>query len=145
MRLIEKRTRGGVGGAAQTNAKRPTGRTGGPRNNWLTVQLLNDRSGSFLLFLPAGEDSADVDEVIADHAETDPALHSAITLVAASVEPVTTLHHADAPFTAGSPFLPVAEPGFLLFPLPFSAPVLRLGMHTRLTPLSCAAFSLLAE
>src|SRR2546421_648992 len=34
---------------------------------------------------------------------------------------VAALQHADAPFTAGPPFLPVTKPGFLLFPLPFVA------------------------
>jgi hypothetical protein len=47
-------------------------------------QLLNDRSSSFLLFLPAGEDPADIDEVVADHTESDLALHAALPLVAAA-------------------------------------------------------------
>jgi len=98
-----------------------------------------------------GENPSDIDQVIADHTESDPALHATITSVPAAVEPVTALHHADAPFAAGPPFLPVAEPGFLLFPLPFGAlgvaigNVFRLGTQTRLTPFSCVAFSLLAE
>src|ERR1035441_2370493 len=93
-------------------------------NNWVTPQLLGDSSSSFL---PAGEDPADIDEVIADHTEPDPALHAALPLVAAAVEPAAALHHADAPFTTGPPFLPVAEPGFLLFPLPFGALGVAIG------------------
>src|ERR1035441_8988566 len=93
-------------------------------NNWVTPQLLGDSSSSFL---PAGEDPADIDEVIADHTEPDPALHAALPLVAAAVEPVAALHHADAPFTTGPPFLAVAEPGFLLFPLPFGALGVAIG------------------
>src|ERR1019366_7275739 len=64
-------------------------------NNWVTPQLFGDSSSSFL---PAGEDPADIDEVIADYTESDPALHATITLVPAAVEPVSALHHADAPF-----------------------------------------------
>src|ERR1700681_1092750 len=47
--------------------------------------------------------------------------------VPAAVEPVAALQHADAAFTAGPPFLPVAEPGFLLFPLPFGALGVAIG------------------
>jgi len=58
---------------------------------------------------------AQVDEIVADPAESYPALHATLTRVPAAVEPVAALHHADAPFATGPPFLAVAEPGFLLF------------------------------
>src|SRR6478752_5805979 len=50
-----------------------------------------------------------------DHAEADPALHSGIAPVAAAIETVSPLDHADAPLAAGAPFLAVAEPTLLLF------------------------------
>src|ERR1035438_5301739 len=78
-------------------------------------------SGSDGWFRLAGEYTPDVDEIVGDHAEADPACHATITPVPTAVESVATLQHADAPFTAGPPFLPVAEPWFLLFPLPFGA------------------------
>ena len=80
--------------------------------------LVNCRDDCFRI---AGECAPDVDEIIADHANAHPALHATITPVPAAVEPVAALQHADAAFTTGPPFLPVAEPGFLLFPLPFGA------------------------
>ena len=84
----------------------------------------NDRSSCFRL---AGEDAADVDEIIADHAESNPALHAAVPFVPATVEPVAALHYADASFTASPPFLPVLEPGLLLFLLPIGALGVAIG------------------
>ena len=61
-----------------------------------------------------GHDAADVDEIISDHTEADPALHSGIAFVAAAIETVSPLDHADATLASGAPFLAVAEPAFLL-------------------------------
>src|SRR5437764_370405 len=58
--------------------------------------------------------AADVEEIVGDHAEPDPALHSGFSLVAAAVEPVPPFDHADAAFASGPPFLAVAEPTLLL-------------------------------
>ena len=49
-----------------------------------------------------------------DSAEADPALHSGIAPVAAAIETVSPLDHADATLAAGAPFLAVAEPALLL-------------------------------
>ena len=51
--------------------------------------------------------ATDVDEAVADDAEAHPALHSQVSLVATTSEPVAPLEHADAAFAAGPPFLPV--------------------------------------
>src|ERR1700756_1379927 len=59
--------------------------------------------------------AADVDEIIGDHAESDPTLHSIFAFVATAVEPMSPLRHADAALTSGTPFLAVAEPALLLF------------------------------
>src|SRR6202043_1824380 len=61
-----------------------------------------------------GHDAADVDEIISDHAEADPALHSGIAPVAAARGTVSPLVHADATLPAGAPFLAVAEPALLV-------------------------------
>ncbi len=55
-----------------------------------------------------GHDAADVDEIISDHAEADPALHSGIAPVAAAIETVSPLDHADATLASGAPFLAVS-------------------------------------
>ena len=68
-----------------------------------------------------GHDAADVDEVVGDHPEADPALHPGITLVSAAIEPVPALDHADASLASGAPFLAVAEPALLLFPFALAA------------------------
>src|ERR1017187_5402374 len=58
--------------------------------------------------------AADIDEVVADDAQTHPSLHSAVSFVATTVQPVASLEHADAAFTAGPPFLSVLEPACFL-------------------------------
>ena len=65
--------------------------------------------------------AADVGEIVGDHAEPDPALHSVLALVAATVEAVSPLHQADTTLASGTPFLTVAEPALLLFASALSA------------------------
>jgi hypothetical protein len=55
-------------------------------------------------FCSASKNPSDVDEVVADYAQSKPTLHAAISLVPAAVESVAALDHADAPFTTGPPF-----------------------------------------
>src|SRR3974377_897783 len=67
--------------------------------------------------LPSGprtHEPTDVDKIVGDYAEGNPALHSDIGLVAAAIETISPLDHADAPLAAGAPFLAVAEPALLL-------------------------------
>src|ERR1039458_6372128 len=68
-----------------------------------------------------GQHATDVDEVVGDYPETNPALHSVVTFVATTIQSVAPLEYADAAFAPGSPFLAVAEPALLLFPLAFGA------------------------
>src|SRR5437867_2513385 len=65
--------------------------------------------------------TAEIDDVVGDHAEADPALHSDKALVTAAVEPVAALDHADASLAAGAPLLTIAEPALLLLALAFGA------------------------
>jgi len=70
-----------------------------------------------------GHHAADVDQVVGNHPEADPALHSGISLVPAAIESVPSLDHADATLASGAPFLAVAESAFLL--LAFALGALR--------------------
>ena len=60
---------------------------------------------------------ADVDEVVGDDAEPDPAFHSGVALVAAAVEAVSASGDADSCLASGAPFLALAEPALLLLAL----------------------------
>jgi hypothetical protein len=71
--------------------------------------------GSGLLFHGA----TNVDDVVGDDAEPDPAAHSEVALVSAAVEAMSPLDGADASFTSGAPFLAAAEPPLSLFALAF--------------------------
>src|SRR5271157_2168417 len=62
-----------------------------------------------------------MDEIVGDHSESHPALHPAISFVEASPQAVSSLENTDSALTTCPPFLPAAEPGFLLLPLPFGA------------------------
>src|ERR1700757_3303049 len=93
--------------------RHPAGDTGGVARKGRSL------SSAFLAcgFLVDG--AADVDEIIGDHAEPDPTLHSIFAFVATAVEAVSPLAHADAALAAGPPFLAVPEPA-----LPLLAPAL---------------------
>ena len=88
-----------------------------------------------------GHRAADVDRIVGDHAEADPALDAGLALIPAAVQPVPSLDHADAALGAGPPLLPVAEPAFPLLAFALEAFGERLGMQMRLTPLAFAAAS----
>src|SRR5438093_3776288 len=99
----------------------------GPTENWraarelVVVHPLRVAGNRRRSFRSAVEDSPDVDEIVADHSEAHPAVHAAVPLVPAPVEAVAALHHTDAAFTPGSPFLPLAKPPLLLGLLPLGA------------------------
>src|SRR6516164_9273481 len=94
--------------------------------------------GAFLVWRFLVDGAADVDEIIGDHAEPDPTLHPIFAFVATTIEPVSSLRHADAALASGTPFLTVAEPALLCSRRRSALLVERLGMHTRLTPLAFA-------
>src|SRR5437667_1691833 len=90
---------------------------GGP-SGWCEAKLSWDGLPlACLLFHHA----TDVDEVVGDDAEPDPALHSGTALVTAAIEPVSPFDDADAPFASGSPFLAIAEPALFLLTLALGA------------------------
>src|SRR5690348_9649065 len=63
----------------------------------------------------------EVDDIVGNHAEPNPAVHSEVTLVAASLEPVAPLDHADASLASDAPLLAVAEPALTLLALALGA------------------------
>ena len=65
--------------------------------------------------------ATDVDDIVGDDAEPDPAVHSDVALVAAAVEAMAPLDHADAPLASGAPLLAVAEPALPLLALALGA------------------------
>src|ERR1700749_2188069 len=76
---------------------------------------------------------AEIDEIVGDDPEPDPAFHSIVAGIPATVETVATLAYADTPLTPRAPSLAAAEPAFFLLALAVGAPVERFGMQTRLT------------
>src|SRR5262249_43278574 len=90
----------------------PPGRPAGP------IEQDFDLTSAGCLFCHG---ATDVDDVIGDDAETNPAVHSDKSLVSAACEAVAPLGHADASFTSGAPFLTVAEPALFLLALALRA------------------------
>src|SRR5437868_6980018 len=88
--------------------------------------------------------AADVEEIVGDHAEPDPALHSGFSLVAAAVEPVppSTLMRPSHPVRH---FWPLRNQRFFCSRLRSRLLVERLGIETRLTPIALAAASFFIE
>ena len=67
-----------------------------------------------MIFFRGYQSKAEVDEVVADHAESYPTPDPGLTLVATSIQTVASLQQADASFGAGAPLLAIAEPSSLL-------------------------------
>src|SRR6266852_2244467 len=54
------------------------------------------------------------DEIVADRPEADPNFHAVVAFVAAAVQSMAPLEHANPAFASGSPLLPLLEPACLL-------------------------------
>src|SRR6516164_10965626 len=63
---------------------------------------------------PACQNCSHIDERVCDHSESDPPFHPFLSPIAAAVEPVPSFEHADPALAPRPPFLPLAEPAFLL-------------------------------
>ena len=50
-----------------------------------------------------GERATDIDHIVGDDGQPDPALHAVVPAVAAAIQAVTPFHDTDATFTAGAP------------------------------------------
>lgn len=87
---------------------------------------MGDLSGRSLAHYPT-----DIYEIIGDHTESHPALHSVVTFVSATIQTVSPLDHADATLASGAPFLAVAEPALPLLALTIRASARPIGnAHT---------------
>jgi len=64
---------------------------------------------------------AETDEIVGDDPEPDPALHSVVAGIPASVETVATFAYTDAALTPGAPSLATAEPALFLLALAVGA------------------------
>ena len=85
---------------------RVTGWAGG---EWLIVRV-TELLANLLL-----QGSTDVDEIIGDHGEPNPTLHTGFASVAAAVQSVSPLDYADSSLASGPPFLAVTKPSLPLF------------------------------
>src|SRR5215470_1216125 len=65
--------------------------------------------------------ATDVDEIVGDDAEADPAIHSNRSLVAATAKAVSPFDDADAALASGAPLLAVTEPALFLLAFAFKA------------------------
>src|SRR5258708_16437507 len=70
---------------------------------------------------------ADMDDVVGDDAESDPAPDAVRPFVERSAQPMPTFENTDAAFTPGAPFLKLLEPTLLL-------PLLACGALGVMTP-----------
>src|SRR5215469_1086243 len=61
-----------------------------------------------------GQVGTDMDDVVGDHSESDPAPDAARAFVQRSPQPMPAFEDTDAAFTAGAPFLKLLEPTLLL-------------------------------
>ena len=92
-----------------------------------------------------GQVGTDVNDVVGDHPESDPAPDAVRPFIERSPQPVPAFENADAAFAAGTPFLKLFEPTLLLALLAAGLLVSWLGIDTRLTPICSAWDSLAAE
>jgi len=92
-----------------------------------------------------GQVGTDMNDVVGDHAESDPATDSIRSFIERSSQPVPAFENADASLTASAPFLKLFEPRLLLPLLAGRALGVVARIDTRLTPISSALDSLAAE
>ena len=90
----------------------PAGMTGGA----LGLRVAGSSRGRLLLHC-----ATDVDHIVGDDTEPDPAIHSGEALVAATPQSVSPFDDADASLASGAPFLAAAEPALALLALTLGA------------------------
>ena len=67
------------------------------------------------------EGRTNVVQIVGDHTQADPSLHSGVAPVDAATKTMPALQHADSTLATGPPLLPRFEPALLLFALPLGA------------------------
>src|SRR6266436_6984598 len=70
---------------------------------------------------PGGQVKSDVDHIICQDPQTNPAFDAVRSLVSGAIQPMPPFENADAPFATGAPFLGFLEPRLLLFLFAFLA------------------------
>ena len=90
---------------------------------------------------------SDVDEVVGDHSEANPTLHTVGSTITASAQAVAALDHTDASFTTGPPRLRFLKPPalFQLFPLCAACAAIWHGDPLHTFVLSCTFLCLRVE
>ena len=63
----------------------------------------------------------DVDQVVCDHAQSDPPSHAQESVIATARQSMAAFENTDPSFTSGPPLLPLLEPTLLLPSAPFGA------------------------
>jgi hypothetical protein len=63
---------------------------------------------------PKGQNSSDIDQIVGDHAQSDPSFHAIVAAIATAIQAMTTLEHTDPSFAPCPPSLRLSEPAFLL-------------------------------
>src|SRR6516164_7095736 len=76
--------------------------------------LFPSRRRTALSIPPACQNSSHIDVRVCHHPASDPPFHPFLSPIAAAVEPVPSFEHADPALAPRPPFLPLAEPAFLL-------------------------------
>src|SRR5207253_7775272 len=61
-----------------------------------------------------GQNSSDVDQIIRNHAQSNPSLHAIIAAISTSIQTMPSFEHTDPAFATGSPCLSLTEPSRLL-------------------------------
>src|SRR5436305_5491427 len=61
-----------------------------------------------------GQVGADMNDVVGDHTQSDPAPNAVRPSIQRSPQPMSPLENTDATFAAGTPFLKLLEPALLL-------------------------------
>ena len=67
------------------------------------------------------ESRSNVVQIIGDHPQADPSLHSGVAPVGAAAKTMPALQHADAALATGPPLLSFFEPAAFLLALPLGA------------------------
>src|SRR5215470_8438442 len=71
-------------------------------------------AGFFIFSRLDGENSPHVDEIVGDHSESDPSVHSILTSIATAIQSMPAFQNTDATLAAGSPLLALSKPSRLL-------------------------------
>src|ERR1051326_3078101 len=61
-----------------------------------------------------GQNSSDVDQIVGNHAQSDPSFHAVVAPISTPIQPVSSFEHTDPAFASSSPGLCLSEPSLFL-------------------------------